>query len=88
MFDRAPVTGAGRDDLENELIAAFLRSVRERDPHGLGRFRDDTELLRRAGVILADGTPTVAGLLALGVHPQEHFRFQASAEPFLNSDQK
>ncbi|WP_433351235.1 ATP-binding protein [Microtetraspora malaysiensis] len=83
-FDRAPVTGASREDLDDELVTEFLRSARERDPHGLGRFTDDTELLRRAGVTLPDGTPTVAGLLALGIHPQEWFpRFviQASAEP-------
>lgn len=87
-FDRAPVTAATRADLDDELLAAFLRSARERDPHGLGRFADDTELLRRAGVTSVDGTPTVAGLLTLGVHPQEWFpRFviQASAEP-LPSD--
>lgn len=88
MFDRKPVEGATRADLDGDLVAAFLRSTRDRDPQGLGRFRDDSELLRRAGVTLADGTPTVAGLLALGVHPQEWFpRFviQASAAP-LSTD--
>ncbi|MEU0567510.1 ATP-binding protein [Nonomuraea sp. NPDC005983] len=83
-FDRVPVIGASHEDLDEELVAGFLGSVRERDPHGLGRFTDDDELLRRAGVTLVDGTPTVAGLLALGVHPQQWFpRFviQASAEP-------
>ncbi|MFI7224407.1 hypothetical protein ACIBO5_14390 [Nonomuraea angiospora] len=85
LFDRQPVTGLTPEDLDSDLVAAFLRSVRERDPHRLGRFPDDAELLRRAGVTVPDGTPTVAGLLALGVHPQEWFpRFviQASAEPF------
>ncbi|MEV6983958.1 ATP-binding protein [Sphaerisporangium sp. NPDC051017] len=88
LFDRKPVEGAAREDLDEELVAAFLRSVRERDPQGLGRFNEDAELLRRAGVTLPDGTPTVAGVLAMGVHPQEWFpRFviQASAEP-LSSD--
>lgn len=84
MFDRAPAGGASRDDLDRDLVEAFVRSVHERDPQGLGRFKSSAELLRRAGVTTPDGTPTVAGLLALGVHPQEHFpRFviQASAEP-------
>ncbi|MFI6910244.1 ATP-binding protein [Nonomuraea sp. NPDC050394] len=88
LFDRRVVAGATREDLDGDLVAAFLRSVRERDSHGLGRFTDDAELLRRAGVTAPDGTPTVAGLLALGAHPQEWFpRFviQASAEP-LPSD--
>lgn len=83
-FDRAPVDEATFTDLDEELLSEFLRSVRERDPRGLGRFTDDAELLRRAGVITAEGVPTVAGALALGVHPQQWFpRFviQVSAEP-------
>ena len=83
-FDRAPVAGATGSDLDEELLGGFLGSVRDRDPHGLGRFADDSELLRRAGVMTAEGVPTVAGLLALGAHPQQWFpRFviQASAEP-------
>jgi ATP-dependent DNA helicase RecG len=83
-FDRAPVDGATRDDLDPDLIASYLTSVRERDPRGLGRFTDDGELLLRAGAVLPDGRPSVASLLTLGVHPQQFFpRFviQASAEP-------
>ncbi|GIH17463.1 ATP-binding protein [Rugosimonospora africana] len=84
LFDRKPVDGASADDLDPDLVASYLATVRERDPTGLGRFSDDTELLRRAGVILAGGQPTVAGLLALGRHPQQFFPryvIQASAEP-------
>jgi ATP-dependent DNA helicase RecG len=84
LFDRAPVDGAGPDDLDPALLAAFVESVRDRDRRGLGRFDDDRELLRRAGVTRDDGRPTTAGLLALGRHPQEFFpRFviQAAAEP-------
>jgi len=84
LFDRQPVDGATADDLDPELVASYLATVRERDATGLGRFDDDAELLRRAGVIMAGGQPTVAGLLALGVHPQQFFpRFviQAAAEP-------
>jgi ATP-dependent DNA helicase RecG len=84
LFDRRPVDGASVDDLDPDLIASYLATVRERDPTGLGRFSDDAELLRRAGVILAGGRPTVAGLLALGLHPQQFFPryvIQASAEP-------
>jgi len=50
----------------------------------VGRFRDDGELLRRAGIVTADGQPTVAGLLALGAHPQQWFpryAIQAAVEP-------
>jgi len=84
MFDRQPVDGATLDDLDPELLATFLTAVRERDPDGLGRFDHDDELLRRAGVTATGGTPTVAGILALGVHPQQWFPryvLQMSAEP-------
>ncbi|RJO72361.1 transcriptional regulator [Nocardia panacis] len=84
LFDRAPVVGANQTDLDSDLVREFLRSVRERDPRGLGRFADDGELLLRAGVLDSDHRPTVAGILAMGVHPQQWFpRFviQISAEP-------
>lgn len=41
LFDRQPVPGATYEDLDSDLVAAFLRSVRERDPQGLGRFPDN-----------------------------------------------
>lgn len=72
-FDRGLVEGATRDDLDVDLLASFVKAVHERDPHGLGRFASDDELLRRAGVVGDGGRPTVAGLLALGVHPQQFF---------------
>lgn len=84
LFDRQPVPDATAEDLDANLVEAFLTTVHERDPHGLGRFTDRAELLRRAGVTTADGHPTVAGLLALGSHPQQFFPryvIQASAEP-------
>ena len=84
MFDRAPVPGSTTADLDRELVAAFVSTVRDRDPSGLGRFDGDAELLARAGVTTGDGTPTVAGVLALGVHPQQWFPryvIQLAADP-------
>jgi ATP-dependent DNA helicase RecG len=84
LFDRAPVPDSAADDLDHELVTAFTATVRDRDPHGLGRFEDDSELLTRAGVFTRDGIPTVAGILALGVHPQQWFPryvIQLAAEP-------
>jgi ATP-dependent DNA helicase RecG len=84
LFDREPVDDARREDLDHELVATYITTVHERDPHGLGRFTDDNDLLRHAGVTTATGQPTVAGLLALGEHPQQFFPryvIQASAEP-------
>ncbi|QIS16269.1 ATP-binding protein [Nocardia arthritidis] len=83
QFDHAPVSGAEIADLDDELVADFAHTVRLRDRRGLGRF-EGAELLRRAGVVTTDGIPTVAGLLALGVHPQQWFPryvIQAAAEP-------
>ncbi|MCD0446780.1 putative DNA binding domain-containing protein [Glycomyces sp. A-F 0318] len=83
MSDREPCRGATIDDLDGELTESFLRTVRERDPQGLGRFSDRTELMRRAGVVDGDGTPTVAGILAMGAYPQQwlpRFAIQAAVD--------
>lgn len=71
-YDRQPVDGASDADLDPELVNAWAATVVERDPTGLGRF-GPSEMLRRGGVVTPDGTPTVAGLLALGVQPQQWF---------------
>jgi ATP-dependent DNA helicase RecG len=84
MFDRLPVEDATGDDLDEALVESFAASIRRNDPEGRGRFTDRGELLRRSGVLHADGRPTVAGILALGIYPQQWFpRFviQAAAEP-------
>jgi ATP-dependent DNA helicase RecG len=84
MFDRAAVEDASAEDLDQDLLDSFIASTRRHDPQGRGRFQDRGELLRRSGVLHADGRPTVAGVLALGIYPQQWFpRFviQAAAEP-------
>lgn len=84
LFDRAAVADATADDLDPGLTAAFVATARDRDPYGLGRFDDDSELLTRAGVTTRDRIPTVAGILALGVYPQQWFPryvIQLAAEP-------
>ncbi|MEV1202446.1 ATP-binding protein [Microbispora rosea] len=84
MFDRTLVEGATAADLDPELVKAFIEAARERDQQGLGRFVREDELLCRAGVTAVDGRPTVAGLLALGTHPQQWFpryAIQISADP-------
>lgn len=85
-FDRNAVPGTTKGDLDADLLAAWLANVRERDPRGLGRFADDDELLRRAGVTTSTEPPalTVAGLFALGIHPQQWFPnlvIQAASRP-------
>jgi hypothetical protein len=62
-----------RSDLDPELVGGYLQSVRRGEPQGLGKFDDRMELLRRACVITADNVPTVAGILAMGLYPQQFF---------------
>ena len=71
-FDRAPVVGATSNDLDHALVQLWSRTATDLDPSGLGRFTG-TEQLFRAGILTADDVPTKAGLLALGVHPQQFF---------------
>lgn len=71
--DRAAVPGTTMADLDEGLVSLWLTTARALDPQGLGRFGDDTECLMRAGILTTDGGTTKAGLLALGVHPQQHF---------------
>lgn len=80
ISDRQACTGATFQDLDEDLTESYVRTVRERDPQGLGRFTDRDELLRRSGVLDAHGVPTVAGVLALGAYPQQWFpRFAIQA---------
>jgi hypothetical protein len=83
-FDRAPVDGTTRDDLDPDLLANWATAVQARSPHTLGRF-EGPELLRRAGMLTDAGTATVAGLLALGKYPQQwlpRYVVQAAVAPF------
>ena len=81
-FDEAAVVGATRGDLDEERVADFVSTARTQDRR-LARFGPD-ELLVRMGVVTADEVPTVAGLLALGVYPQQqlpHCNLRAAVLP-------
>ncbi|MHB1475706.1 MAG: ATP-binding protein [Dermatophilaceae bacterium] len=71
-FDRLPVDGATMTDLDERLVELWSRTVTELDPRGLGRFTGREQLFR-AGIVTVGDIPTKAGLLALGVHPQQFF---------------
>jgi len=71
-FDREPVPGAtSAGDLDRGLVADYRETCRASST-ALARL-DDDDLLLRTGVVTSDGVPTLAGLLALGVYPQQHF---------------
>ena len=83
--DGRPAEGASQADLDDELVGGYLNSCRSAST-SLARF-DDSELLFRTGVLVGDEKqPSVAGLLALGRHPQQffpNFVIQAHATPGL-----
>ena len=69
--DEQPVTDAGIADLDPAAVASYIARRRG----GSQRFApmSDTEILTRTGVLTDDSHPTRAGLLALGVYPQQYF---------------
>ena len=69
-FDEQPVPGASRErDLDPELVATYLQTCRS-SSSSLARFGDH-ELLVRTGVLTSEGDPTLAGVLSLGLYPQQ-----------------
>ena len=70
--DREAAHGASAEDLDKDLVDLWAEVVARDDPVGLGRFSGD-ELLRRAGIVTANLIPSIAGLVALGIQPQQHF---------------
>jgi ATP-dependent DNA helicase RecG len=72
-FDRQSVPGTTIKDLDSGLVTLWRDSIASRGSQGLGQFVDDLpELLRRGGVIGVQGEVTIAGLLALGLYPQQY----------------
>ncbi|MDR0783801.1 MAG: putative DNA binding domain-containing protein [Propionibacteriaceae bacterium] len=85
-YDEQPVLGASLSDLDPDAVAQYL-STRRRVSPILERMIDEDVLLR-TGVIMG-GHPTVAGLLALGIYPQQFFPnlgIQASFVPSSGED--
>lgn len=73
--DEEPVPGTGADDLDSDLVGALVSRLREGRPHAFSGL-DDAAILRRMKVLVPrDGADvlSLAGLLALGRSPQEHF---------------
>jgi len=71
-FDQEVVSGAAVDDLDETLVAAYVANCRS-SSESLARFGAE-EILFRTGVTAGPSrTPTVAGVLALGIHPQQFF---------------
>ena len=66
--DRGSVQGFSVSDLDPELLTAYLYNVRQSS----SRYRSmpDDLVLRYTNVMAADGSPTLAGVYAMGLVPQ------------------
>ncbi|GAA1724585.1 RNA-binding domain-containing protein [Brachybacterium phenoliresistens] len=85
QYDLAAVPGSSLDDLDEDLLHAFLRRARASSR----RLRDQTDLaiLRQMGVATSAADLTVAGLYALGNYPQGKFpAFEVTAAVRLPRD--
>jgi ATP-dependent DNA helicase RecG len=71
VFDHAPVDGASVADLDQTAVLGYLVDRRAQSP--ILATATDEDVLARTGVVTREGKPTVAGLLALGVYPQQLF---------------
>lgn len=75
-FDGEIVESASIEDLDQRGLVELLRRVRQSSPRPFSAV-DDTAALRMLNVLgpAEDGTlrPTLAGLLALGIYPQQFF---------------
>lgn len=72
--DLTPITAASLDDLDPELLAAFLRRIRDTRT-GLFRRLDDMQALKLLNVLTTHDdriVPTLAGLLVFGFYPQAY----------------
>ncbi|CAM3635648.1 ATP-binding protein [Mycolicibacterium frederiksbergense] len=74
--DEEVLDGATRADLDNELLAAYLKRVRTHRPYAFAGLSDE-QALQRVRIMQPDSTgelrPTVAALLAMGSYPQQFF---------------
>jgi ATP-dependent DNA helicase RecG len=76
--DREPVDDASVGDLDEDAVAALLRRMRRRQPRAF-RSTPDEVALQRLGVLMPASSgagamvPSLAGLLTLGIYPQQFF---------------
>lgn len=69
--DEEVLSGVGTEALDDKLTRTFVERLRERRPYAFADLSFD-DVLRRSKVLSGDEL-TLAGLLALGAYPQEHF---------------
>ena len=67
-FELEEVAGAGREDLDEDVIDDYLERRQRRNPRS--RVVPKDRLLEQIGAVTADGNPTVSGILLFGREPQ------------------
>ncbi|WP_093591002.1 ATP-binding protein [Streptomyces griseoaurantiacus] len=85
-FDQEAVPSASIEDLDAALLSSYLETCKSSSA-ALERMQDSEVLFRTGVVVDRGGPPTVAGLLALGLYPQQYFPnlvIQASVAPGSN----
>jgi ATP-dependent DNA helicase RecG len=84
-FDTQAVDGTSKNDLNVKLTEEYITLIKESTPPL--QQCDDDEILFRTGIIKNKGNCTAAGLLALGIYPQQYFvnySIQASVQKKSN----
>ncbi|WP_366180241.1 ATP-binding protein [Actinomyces timonensis] len=73
LTDREPVRGAELTDLSVDLVDRTIARLRSTGSRALGGLSPDDRVgaLKRINAATADGRPTLAGYLALGIYPQQ-----------------
>jgi ATP-dependent DNA helicase RecG len=73
--DRTPVDGRTFNDLDPDLVSRTVERVRASGSRALAGVApgDHISALRRLNALTDDGTPTLAGYLALGIYPQQEY---------------
>ena len=66
-FEAEPVAGATLVDMDKKVLDEYLKLRQERGGRSIDNLQDH---LVEIGAMLEDGTPTVAGMLLFGKHPQ------------------
>lgn len=71
--DQKSVVGATLDDLNEELIASLMAAERDRGSKALRGVKTEEEGLRRLSATKKNGDVTFAGLMSLGLYPQQFY---------------
>lgn len=73
LVDKEAVQGAVLSDLDEMLISSLLSNEREKGSKAVRRAQSEEEALRRLNVLTPAGEVSFAGLLCLGLFPQQFF---------------